>query len=63
MDIGIAYQRINKRMDGTAEFQIPAQADGEVAQGALQGADGEQVRQCLGRVLMAAVAGIDDRNG
>ena len=35
----------------------------EGAQGALQGADGEQVRQCLGRVLMAAVAGIDDRNG
>ena len=51
---------MDKGMDGTAKFQVTAQADGKIVKASLHGTDGEQISECLGRVLMAAVAGIDD---
>ena len=49
-------------MDGAAEFQIAAQADGQIIQTALAAADGHQVGQGLGGVLVAAVTGVDHRD-
>ena len=49
-------------MDGAAELQIAAQADGQVIQPTHPGADGHQIGHGLGGVLVAAVTGIDDRD-
>ena len=49
-------------MYGTAELQIAAKTDGHVVQTVLQTADGKQIRQGLGGMLVTAVAGIDNRN-
>ena len=46
-------------MYGTAELQITAQTNGKVIQVAVEAADGLQVGQRLGGVLMTAVTGID----
>ena len=50
-------------MDGAAELQVAAQADLQVSEPSFQGTDREQVREGLGRVLVAAIAGIDNRDG
>ena len=49
-------------MDGAAELQIAAQTNGQVIQPAHAAADGHQVGQGLGGVLVAAVTGVDHRN-
>ena len=49
-------------MDGAAEFQVSAQADGKMIKASFQGADGKEIRKGLGGMLVSAVAGIDDRN-
>ena len=51
-----------KRVDGASEFQVAAEADGQVVEAALALADGHQVDEGLGGVAVAAVSGIDDRN-
>jgi len=53
----------NKGVDGAAEFQIAAEANGEVFKAALFPLDGQQVGQRLGGVVVAAVPGVDDRDG
>ena len=60
--IWIANQCLDQRVNCAAEFQVTAQTDGEVAQTSFEGTDGEKVSQCLGRVLMSAVPGVDHRN-
>ena len=42
---------------------IAADGDGELVERALVAADGERIEERLGRVLMRAIAGIDDRAG
>ena len=49
-------------MDGAAELQITAQTDGQIIQSAHAAANGHQVGQGLGRVLVTAVTGVDHRN-
>ena len=46
-------------MYGTAEFQVTAQTDGKMIQIAVEAADGLQVGQGLGGMLMSTVTGID----
>ncbi len=50
------------RVDGAAELQVAAQADGQVIQPSHAAAYGHEVRQGLGGVLVAAVARIDHRD-
>ena len=59
----ITGQGVDQGMDRAAEFQVAAEADGKIAQPSFQRTDGMQVGQGLGRVLMSAVAAVDDRNG
>ena len=49
-------------MDRAAELEVSAQADGQIVQPPLAAADGHQIRHGLGRVLVAAVACVDDRD-
>ena len=49
-------------MDGAAELQIAAQTNGQIIQSAHAAADGHQVGQGLGGVLVAAITGVDHRN-
>ena len=58
----IADHGLDEGVDGAAELQVAAQADGQTVQGALAAADGHQVGEGLGGVLVAAVAGVDDRD-
>ena len=61
-DVLAAGHGLDEGVDGAAELQVAAQADGQVIQPALAAADGHQVGQGLGGVLVAAVAGVDDRD-
>ena len=56
----IARERLDERMHGAAEFEVAAKAHGEVFKPALAPPYGEQVREGLRRVLVAAVARVDD---
>ena len=47
-------------MDGAAEFQVAAEADGEVVQTALLPVDGQQVGEGLSGVVVATITGVDD---
>ena len=47
-------------MYGASEFQVAAQTDRQMVQPSLQAADGHQIRQRLGGMLMTAIACIDD---
>lgn len=58
----IPDQGIDQGVDSTAEFQVAAQTDGHVAEPPLQIPDGQQVSQCLRRMLVPSVAGVDDRD-
>ena len=49
-------------MYGTAEFQVSAEAHGQVVQTSLHGTDGHKVGQCLGGMLMASVPCVDNWN-
>ena len=49
-------------MDGAAELQIAAQTNGQIIQSAHAAADGHQVGQGLGGVLVTTVTGVDHRN-
>ena len=49
-------------MYGTAEFQVTAQTNGKIIQIAVEAADGLQVGQGLGGMLMSTVTGIDHGN-
>ena len=49
-------------MDGAAKLQIAAQTNGQIIQSAHAAADGHQVGQGLGGVLVAAITGVDHRN-
>ena len=62
IDIVVTHQRLDQGMDGTAEFQVSAQADGQMIETALQGADRHQVCQGLGGMLMSAVARVNHRD-
>ena len=55
-------QSRRKRVDGAAEFQVAAEADGQVVKASFALADGHQVDEGLGGVTVAAVSGVDDRN-
>ncbi len=56
----VTGQRIHQRVHGAPVFQIAAEADLQVGQAAPARQDGEQVRQCLGGMLVAAVSRVDD---
>ena len=60
--VRVADQRLDQRVHRASEFQVAAQADREIAEASLQGADRQQVGQRLRRVLVAAVSGVDDRD-
>ena len=62
LDPRIARQRLDERMDRTAEFQVAAEADRHVVETPLLALDRQKVRKGLRRVAVAAVARIDDRN-
>ena len=47
-------------MHRAAELEVAAQADGEVVEAAALAADGQEVGERLGRVVVAAVARVDD---
>ena len=49
-------------MDSASELEVAADTDRHVVESALDGADRHQVGECLGRVLMSSVAGVDDRD-
>ena len=49
-------------MDGAAKLQIAAQTNGQIIQPAHAAADGHQVGQGLGGVLVTTVTGVDHRN-
>ena len=49
-------------MDGAAELEVSAETDGHVIKASLLAHDGEKVGKSLGRVVVAAVACVDDRN-
>ena len=61
-DVFAAGHGLDEGVDGAAELQIAAQADGQIVQTAHPGADGHQVGHGLGGVLVAAVARVDDRD-
>ena len=50
-------------MNRTSEFQVAAKTDGQIVQTAFHRTDSQKVGQCLGRMLMSAVTGVDDRDG
>ena len=52
----------DERMDGPAELEVSAAADDEVVETALFPGDGQEVGQGLGRMVMSAVARVDDRD-
>ena len=56
----IAGHGFNQGVDGAAEFEIAAEADGHVAEPLFQRADRHEVCQCLCGMLVAAVAAVDD---
>ena len=61
-DVRITDQCLDQGVNSTAEFQVAAKADREIVKASLFGADRHQIGQRLGRMLMAAVSGIDDRD-
>ena len=54
---------MDQRMNRTSEFQVSAETNGQVIQVSFQGTDSQQIGKRLGRMLMSAVACVDDRNG
>ena len=61
-DVLAARHGLDEGVDGASKLEVAAQADGQVVQTALAAADGHQVGHGLGRVLVAAVACVDDRD-
>ena len=61
-DVLAAGHGLDQGMHRTTEFQVTAQADGQIVQPALAAADGHQVGQGLGGMLVAAVTGVDHRS-
>ena len=61
-DVRITDHGFDQGVDRAPEFQVSAEADGEIVKPALQGTDGQEICEGLGRMLMAPVAGIDDRD-
>ena len=61
-DALVPRERLDERVDGAAELEVAAQADGEVGEASLAAKDGHEVGEGLGRVLMAAVSGVDHRD-
>ena len=49
-------------VDRTSEAEVAAEAYGKVVETSQFAGDGQKVGECLGRVGMAAVAGVDDRH-
>ena len=62
VDVLIAGQCFDKGMDRSAELEISADTDRKVVETALELADRHHIEQGLGGMLMASVAGIDDRD-
>ena len=58
----IPGQGLDQRVDGPPVLQVAAHTHGEAGQPPLEGADGEQVGEGLGRVLVPAVPGVDHRH-
>ena len=61
LDPRVARQGLDERVHGTAEFEVAAEADGEIVESADLALDGQQVGQGLRGMRMRAVAGVDDR--
>ncbi len=61
-DVLEAGHGLDEGVDGATKLQVAAQADGQVVQPAHPAANGHQVGDGLSGVLMAAVAGVDDRD-
>ena len=55
-------KRLGQRVHGAAIFQVTDEGDVEVVQTTLGLMDGEQVEQGLARMLVGAVAAVDDRH-
>ena len=55
-------QRLDKGMYGTPIFEVSDKSNVQVVQAALCLADGIQIKEALGGVLIGPVAGIDDRH-
>ena len=60
LDAGVAAQGADEGVDGAAELEVAAEADGQVIEAALFAVDGEKVGQRLGGVVVTAVARVDD---
>ncbi len=55
-------ESLRQRVDGAAVLEVTDEGDVEAVQLALGLADGEEVEQGLGRMLVGAVAAVDDRH-
>ena len=60
LDAGVAAQGADEGVDGAAELEVAAEAHGQVVEAPLFTVDGEKVGQRLGRVVVTAVARVDD---
>ena len=60
LDAGVTAERADERVDGAAKLEVAAEAHGQVVESPLLALDGEQVRERLRRVVVAAVTGVDD---
>ncbi len=60
LDAFVGREGLDQRVDGAAEAEVAAEADGQVVDVAEFTVDGQQVGEGLRRVAVAAVAGVDD---
>ena len=63
LDVLVPGQGLDQGVDGTAEAEIAAEADGDPVDVPEFPLDREKVRQGLRRVAVGAVAGVDDGHG
>ena len=60
VDVSVPAQGVHQGVDSAPEFQVAAEADGEVVQAALFPVDGQKVGKSLSGMIVAAVTGVDD---
>ena len=58
----MTYQTVYKGVYGSSKFQVTAKTNCQVIQMTFSLADGHKVDQCLGRMIMSTIPGIDYRH-
>ena len=62
LDAGVAAERADERMDRASKLEVSAEADRQIVEAALFAVDCQKVWERLGRMVVSAVACVDDRN-